>query len=330
MWNKRLTTEQQGLTGQTLKHRRRVRDYEERSHRRLCYILFLAGVALLAVGLSYSVTRAALYARQGKAVRQETAALQEIYHQPEVTGEELPTVTLNPAVQLPHTGARARTKVLRSVPYGPQSSQLVQRFARLRQQNRDIIGWLNIEGMLDEAVVQRDNEYYLRRDYQGYHNVNGAIFADEDCNFSTRPYTIVLYGHNMKTGAMFGGLQRFGQQGYYHAHPFISFDTVHESGRYVVFSVMTAGLSPQKAKYLDLAKLSSSTVMWREEAIASLQEGSEYTRTIDVAADDQILLLVTCASEDREERRIVAARRVREGEYETALAALVRQSRKRD
>ena len=30
--------------------------------------------------------------------------------------------------------------------------------------------------MLDEAVVQRDNSYYLNRDYRGYHNANGAIF----------------------------------------------------------------------------------------------------------------------------------------------------------
>ena len=35
------------------------------------------------------------------------------------------------------------------------------RFRPLREKNKDVIGWLQIGKMVDEAVVQRDNEYYM-------------------------------------------------------------------------------------------------------------------------------------------------------------------------
>lgn len=56
-------------------------------------------------------------------------------------------------------------------------------------------------------MVQRDNTYYLNRDYLGYHNDNGAIFLDMGCDLTGNPKALILYGHNMKTGAMFGNLR---------------------------------------------------------------------------------------------------------------------------
>lgn len=81
------------------------------------------------------------------------------------------------------------------------------RFAKLKQQNQDIVAWLTIPEQLDIAVVQRDNTYYLNRDYLGYHNDNGAIFLDMGCDLTGNPKALILYGHNMKTGAMFGNLR---------------------------------------------------------------------------------------------------------------------------
>ena len=53
---------------------------------------------------------------------------------------------------------------------------------------------------------------------------------------------------------------------------------------------------------------------------------SKHTCTVDVTAEDQILLLVTCVGDDTD-RRVVAARRVRDGETEGRLYSLVQSSR---
>ena len=196
--------------------------------------------------------------------------------------------------------------------------QISSRFQKLQDTNKDIIGWLNIPGTLDEAVVQRNNTYYLKRDYKGYHNSNGALFLDENCNLKTRPYTFLIYGHNMKTGAMFGCLHKYDSLTYYKSNPWITFDTVYEAGRYIVFSAGSMSTEKGRKNYLDFSLLNSNTIVYREKALEALQKLSVFSGYIDVQPDDQLLLLVTCSG-DETERRFVAARRIREGEDENKL-----------
>ena len=56
----------------------------------------------------------------------------------------------------------------------------------------------------------------------------------------------------------------------------------------------------------------------REQAIRRLNILADWDSMLDVQADDQILVLVTCVDEDTD-RLLVAARRLREGETEEHL-----------
>ena len=64
-------------------------------------------------------------------------------------------------------------------------------------------------------------------------------------------------------------------------------------------------------------------IYMQEEAIRKLESRSAISSVLDVRADDQILLLVTCLDGDTE-RLVVAARRLRDGETEESL--VVRQN----
>ena len=66
----------------------------------------------------------------------------------------------------------------------------------------------------------------------------------------------------------------------------------------------------------------------RADCIQKLQAYSLLYSPIPVSADDQLLLLVTCEGAE-ESRRIVAARRLREGETEQTLSSLLPYARKR-
>lgn len=207
-------------------------------------------------------------------------------------------------------------------------AEISSRFAKIRRQNSDIVGWLTLEDLIDEAVVQRDNTYYLNRDYRGYHNVNGAIFLEQTCDLSTRPYTLMLYGHNMKTGAMFGSLRNYENFHYYKSNAFITFDTAYEDGRYVIFSVCTVSTETSDKHYLDFAKLCSNQIKWRQEEIEALEQYSIYHTSLSVEADDQLLLLITCVDEDTE-RRVIAARRIRQDETEGMLQRSINNAAKK-
>ena len=79
---------------------------------------------------------------------------------------------------------------------------------------------------------------------------------------------------------------------------------------------------------MDFFALISTDIQKRQIAIDALKAASVHTCTIEVQPEDQLLILVTCVEKD-EERRVVAARRIRDGEDEKELKDLAERSRKR-
>lgn len=308
----------------------------------------LCGVFLVGVFV-FSMVKLVSYGLDYVEARKNAADLRALYYQGNEQEEEpLPTATPEPITE--HTAAPTAAPTaepasaeilaqqpdtvpdalptpparLKEVNYPGNPYRIVSSdFQRLRRQNADIVGWLKIEDLIDEVVVQRDNSYYLHRDYRGYHNVNGAIFLDENCDLRTRPYTYLLYGHNMKSGLMFGNLRNYENLSFYKKNPFITFDTAYEDGRYVIFAAATVSTDPSNWRYLNVSWLLSSSVNYRSKAINQLKRFSVLSSSIEVLPEDQILLLVTCVGE-QEDRRVVAARRVRDNESEQALMQAVK------
>lgn len=291
-------------------------------------------VGLLLCVMLFSVYKLGSYAREYLSARQISAELRSLYHEEVATAAAatvttaLPTETPAPTQTIhlepvPASSTPPPT-VLEPVryPYNPWGITS-SRFAKLQRQNEDIIAWLNIPGLIDEAVVQRDNSYYLSRDYRGYHNDNGAIFLDENCNLRTRPYTMMIFGHNMKSGAMFGSLRNYENVVFYQNNPFVTFDTAFEDGRYVIFAVGTLTQERERLHYVDVGGLISLNIEARERGISQLRRISKVAVSIDVRADDQLLLLITCVDNDAE-RRFIAARRLRLDEDEHSLQKLIR------
>lgn len=104
----------------------------------------------------------------------------------------------------------------------------------------------------------------------------------------------------------------------YPDNPFITFDTLYEEGRYVIFAVSTVSTDVTHWRYVDFARLLSPYAENREQVITDLYRFSLYAKRIDVQPEDQILLLMTC-TEDDTQRRVIAARRIRADETEETL-----------
>ncbi len=200
---------------------------------------------------------------------------------------------------------------------------------KLQKQNKDIIGWLSIPDMLEQAVVQRDNSYYLKRDYLGYRNANGALFLEEGISLKNRPDAYIIFGHNMKTGDMFGSLRLYEDVGYYRRHALISFNVLYEDGQYVVFAIADVDTTQGMRRYVPFMQLPGMEAARRAACIQQLQAYSQIYSPIDVKADDQLLLLVTCEGTE-ENRRVVAARRLRDGENPEIIQASLQNARKKE
>jgi len=84
-------------------------------------------------------------------------------------------------------------------------------FDALKAINPDIVGWLYCAGTpINYPLVQgSDNDYYLHHLYNRKPNKSGCLFID----FANVPdftdHNTVIYGHNMKSGAMFAVLEKY-------------------------------------------------------------------------------------------------------------------------
>lgn len=296
-------------------------------------LLLLAGLAVAVFGLA----KLAGYGWDLLAARQASKDLQDVYRSVPTDGpiQETPeptaALTLGPTpietAALTPSPSPVPTLTAVAYPNNPKL-QISSRFKALRRENKDVIGWLRLSDLLDEPVVQRNDVFYLSHDAKGKKNVNGAIFLEAAIELKIRPYTYILYGHNMKSSAMFGCLRNYESKAYYHAEPFVSFDTIYEEGRYVIFAVGSVSIEEYGRHFVDFHDLKSMDWEARQNAIDALISASVFTCSIDVRADDQILLLVTCTEKDQD-RRVVAARRIRDGEDENELKQLVDNSWKK-
>ena len=94
-------------------------------------------------------------------------------------------------------------------------------FEMLSQINPDIVGWIYIENTdINFPVVQTDNNnYYMKRLFDGTWNSSGSIFLDASASSDFSDRHSIIYGHNMKNGAMFASLMNYKDPAFYEEHP---------------------------------------------------------------------------------------------------------------
>ena len=291
-------------------------------------LLRLSAAVLLFLLVLYGAIRLFLYQSELNDSKKTAAELRQIQNQEEIKAESadspVPKETVTAAAvssvpaAAPIPSPDTFSDRLAAVAYPDNPERRVsERFLELRKKGKYIIGWLSFDEV-DEAVCQKDNTYFLNHDAIGKRNSNGAIFLDSGVSLMTRPYTLCLYGHNMKSGNMFGRLRKYKESEYFYKHRMISFDSIYEDGQYAVFAVMEMETVPGTARWYDLWSLATDSYAKREEAIRTLEKRSLISGVLDVRADDQILLLVTCL-DGNTERLVVAARRLRDNETANTL-----------
>lgn len=168
-------------------------------------------------------------------------------------------------------------------------------------QNRDVIGHLVIEGVLDEWVVQRNNTYYLTRNYRGSASETGAVFADESCSLKTPPENLLLRGQSAVEGKLFAPLWQYASGGasFVAAHTRATLTSLYEEGSYVLFAVIVADNDPASAGYFNYA---SHPSFQTDEAmlryVQSARERSLYPFNVQVGPADRLLTLATLGAGD--------------------------------
>ena len=75
------------------------------------------------------------------------------------------------------------------------------------------------------------NDFYLSHDINGNEDINGCIVLEPMNSSSFTDDNTILYGHNMRSGAMFASLCNYKNSSYYGSHPYMYLLTPNQNYR---------------------------------------------------------------------------------------------------
>lgn len=194
---------------------------------------------------------------------------------------------------------------------------ILPQFQLLLQQNPEIVGWLTIDGLIDAPVVQRDNKFYLDHDALKHPSESGALFLDENCVLRNIPGQLLIHGHNMKSGAMFGVLKKYQlkKASFYRRHAYIAFSTLYEAAEYVIIAVLEVDIRSEEPSYFNyISGLDQTNMEGVSSYIAKAKSLSMIDCPITVGEGDRLLALATCLNTADDKRLILIARMIQPNE----------------
>ncbi|MCH5274350.1 MAG: class B sortase [Lachnospiraceae bacterium] len=179
--------------------------------------------------------------------------------------------------------------------------------------NKNLIGWVKIDDTyIDYPVLQTtNNEYYLDHNFDQEQDKNGSIFLDKDCSIFPRSDNLIIYGHHMRSGRMFGQLNKYSSESFYEDHKYIQFDTIYEMGTYEVMYVFRSKIYEESEivfKYYQFTNATSEIEF--NSYMREMAEMSLYDTGVTAQYGDELLTLSTCDYYTDYGRFVVVAKRI--------------------
>lgn len=193
--------------------------------------------------------------------------------------------------------------------------------------NNDCIGWLRVDGMvIDYPVMQTpwDEQYYLNRDFDGNYSAYGCLLADTDATIGsgtiandyadgTKPSTnIIIHGHNMKNGTMFGDLDKYRDKSFCDEHNIIKFSSLYEDREYEVCAVFLSQVykkSDDCFKYYKFFRANNEEEF--NDFYDNIKSLALYDTGVTAQYGDEFITLSVCAYHVENGRLVVVGKRIK-------------------
>lgn len=199
-----------------------------------------------------------------------------------------------------------------------EAPDILPEYIDIYNKNKRLIGWLEIADIgingadLSLPVMQTvDNEYYLTHGFNQENDKNGCIFMDCNCDAIKPSDNLILYGHHMMSGNMFGNLVKYEDYNFYLTHKTFKFDTIYEHGEYeVLFAFRTSlktddDISFKYYQFIDANGAEEFNSYMNEMASMAL-----YDTGVRAVWGDHLVTLSTCDYEEKNGRFAVVARKI--------------------
>ncbi len=175
--------------------------------------------------------------------------------------------------------------------------------------NKDIVGWLKIEGTnIDYPVMQTKDRpnYYLKRNfYKKYSNL-GTPYISENCNIETSD-NLIIYGHHIKGKKVFGELENYKSKEYCNNHKNIEFYTMQEKSQYEIIAVFKT-IAYTGFRYYEFYNAKDAREF--DTFVNKCKELSFYDIETISKYSNKLITLSTCEYSSPNGRLVIVARKV--------------------
>ena len=276
-------------------------------------ILFIVCALVVAAAIIAAVVLAVNSNNAKKRAEEQREMLSEMISQPLPTAEttDAPLPTAEPDAEPEPT---------------PVVYDILDDYKLLFELNNDMIGWLHIDDtVIDYPVVKTPDDQikYLYLNFMGEDDLNGTLYMnlgslvgvgtkEMDYKDGFPPSTnMLIYGHTMKSGEMFGNLNRYESEEYGKAHSRINFDSLYEKREYELISVFYSQVyddSSDAFKYYEFFQADTQEEFdyWYD----NIKELSLYDTGVTAEFGDEFITLTCCAYHVDNGRFVVVAKRV--------------------
>ncbi len=197
----------------------------------------------------------------------------------------------------------------------PSTLTILPEYQQLYDENPEIVGWMTIDDTnINYPVMQKadDNEYYLKHNFDGGEDSNGTLFVDYRSDIVNQTTNTIVYGHNMKSGLMFGTLKNYLTESYLEEHKYITFNTIYEYRTYEIVAVCLSEVEYQDEEaYRYYNFINATTQSEFDDFYRNISGLSVYGGDIDLDSSDKILTLSTCNSYTEDGRLFIVAKRIK-------------------
>ena len=191
--------------------------------------------------------------------------------------------------------------------------EVLPEFSALLTKNQNIIGWITINGTDISYPVMKslvgNGSYYLNHNFDQQEDKNGSLFMDDRCDVIKPTVNYIIYGHNMKSGAMFGNLDEYKKESYFRAHPTVTFNTIYDYGTYSVMAAFESKVYRDNDigfRYYDF--IDPADELEFMTGVDNIKALSMYETGVTAQWGDRLLLLSTCDYEQDNGRFVVVCK----------------------
>ena len=170
-------------------------------------------------------------------------------------------------------------------------------FNKLKEQNKETVAWIKVNNTNIEypVVKESNNSFYLNHSFDRSKNSAGWIFADYRNKIDNTDKNIVIYGHNMRDGSMFGSMKNILNSDWYEneKNTNITLYTENEKCIYKVFSIYKI----ESEDYYIKTGFNNDDDF--EKFIKTIKARSIKEFNVDCLKNDSILTLSTCSNNNK-------------------------------